>query len=169
MASIFSGYRPYMTDATVADPDNSEAELITVEPDEDAKKEEKDQVEFEESDAPASESLALLRLNKGRIKTLRTDVGRKINKLARLYAALRSDGRMTYSMRTILMEEGVTDPEHESEVISDSAAEDAKDAADFSEPSEIAEKGASEEELAKASLKAQHRAYLAVYRALKKM
>ncbi len=161
--SIFNGYKPSMTDATVADPDYSEAELQTVEPEEDAKSEEKSQVEFEESDAPASESLTILKLNRNRIKTLRTDIGRKINKLSRLYKAMKEDGKMTYSMRTILLEEGVVD----SEIIGDSAAEDAKDAAQESEPSEIAEKGATEEELAKASLKAQHAALMFVYKKLK--
>lgn len=163
MASIFGGYKPHMTDATVSDPDYSESELQTVEPEEDAKSEEKNQVEFEESDAPASESLTLLKLNRGRIKTLRTDIGRKINKLARLYRAMKEDGGLTYSMKVILLEEGVVD----SEIIGDSAAEDAKDAAQESEPSEIAEKGATEEELAKASLKAQHAALMSIYKKLK--
>lgn len=163
MANLFRNWRPSMTDATVSDPDYSEAELQTVEPDEDAKKEEQSQVEFEESDAPAAESIALLRMNKNRIRTLRADIGRKINKLVRLYKAINADGRMTHSMRTILLEEGVVD----SEIISDSAAEDAADAADVSDPSEIAEKGATEEELAKASLRAQHAALMAVYKKLR--
>lgn len=166
MASIFDNYRaPRMTDATVEDPDYSEAELTTVEPEEEASKEEKDQVEMEGS----TEALATLLANKQKIVTLRRDVAKRINKLSRLYRALKDDsrsfgrGRLSSSMKVILMEEGVVD----SEIISDSAADDAKDALDESAPSEIAEKGATEEELAKASMRAQHKVLMSIYKTLK--
>ena len=163
---LFDGYKPHMTDATVADPDNSESELVTVEPEEDVKAEEKDQVEFEES--TATEALGLLKINKSRVRNVRAELVKKINKLARLHKGLVSDmaghhGRLPQTLKVILMEEGVVD----SEIISDSAEDDAKEAAKESEPSEIAEKGATEEELAKASLRAQHRAYMDIYNKLK--
>ena len=68
-------------------------------------------------------------------------------------------------MRTILLEEGIVD----SEIISDSAAEDAESAFKESDPSEIAEKGASEEELTKASMRAQHRVLMSLYRKLNQL
>lgn len=160
--SIFDNFRPRMTDATVSDPDYSEAELETIEPTENATKDEKDMVEFE--DASGTEAISLLKLNRSRVRTVQEDLRKRINKIARLHKALQEDsslsGRLSSTMKVILMEE---------EIIGDSAADDAKDAAGESSPSDIADKGASEEELAKASLRAQYRAYRNVYNQLKKI
>lgn len=157
---LFDGFRFTMTDATVPNPDYSEAELDTIEPEENATKEEKDEVDFE---ATGAEAFSMLKINRNRVKSLRNDLAKKINKLARLYKAINADsslmnGRLTASMRTILMEEEIIGPETE---------DDAKEAAKESSPEEIADKGASEEELAKASLRAQHRAYKKIYTQLK--
>ena len=164
---LFDNWKPTMTDATVENPDYSEAELETVEPEEDAKAEEKDQVEFEES---ATEALSMLRISKSRMKSIRNDIVKKINKLARLHKGVVADmashsGKLSQTVKILLMEEGVVD----SEIVGDSAAEDAEEAAKESEPSEVAEKGATEEELVKASLRAQHHAYMDILNRLKMM
>lgn len=157
MNSIFNGH-PYMTDATVENPDYSEAELITVEPEEDASKEEKDQVDFDS----ATEARVIMQMHNRKMKSLKKDIAKQINRIANLYKALNEEKRISPVLRTILLEEGIVD----SEIISDSAAEDAETAFKESDPSEIAEKGASEEELTKASMRAQHRVLMSLYRKL---
>ena len=150
---VFDGFSaPKMTDATVPDPDHSEADVQGLEPEEDAKTEEKDEVQFDESSA--TESLLAFKTNRRKVAETRSALAKRINKICGLYKALEEDGKVTNALRAALLEGEVVD----SEIISDSAAEDAKKADEESSPSEIAEKGATEEELVKASMRAQYRA-----------
>lgn len=152
-----------MQDETVDNPDKSESVITPIEPDENATAEEKDQVEV------ANEALAAFQ--GARMVQLKKSVVAKHNRLGKMSAALAEGKPLTKYMKDLLMEEGVIDP-GDMQVIGDSAAEDAKEAAGDVNDSPIADKGASEEELVKHSqmcIKAQCRALRAVYNAIVKV
>lgn len=149
-------YRHYMTDATVEDPDRSEAELITVEPDEDASKEENSQVEFDS----ATEAKMIMNMHNRKMASLKHDVASRINKIAKLHKAMLSEGRISPILRTILLEEGIVDDS----VVDASPSKDVEEADIDATP--LDEKSASEKELVEASMKAQHRVLLALYKKL---
>lgn len=156
------GKNAIMQDITVDNADNSESEIIALEPDEEASSVEKDQVDV------ASEALAAFQGAK--LMSIRQQIVAKHSKLRKLHAALSTSG-MNAFMHDVLMEEGVIDP-GATKVIGDSAAEDAEEAAKEATPDDIADKGASEEELVKESqmcIKAQCRVLQALYNKVMKI
>lgn len=160
---MFKGFKPQLQDITVNNADNSDAEILPLEPDEEATTEEKSQVEV------ASESL-LAQFQGARMTQLRKDIAAKHKRLRKMHASISKEG-VTSFMQSMLMEEGVIDG-GDTKILDDSAAADAKEAAKESTPDEIAEKGATQEELVKASkqcLKAQCRVLESLYRSLMKV
>lgn len=152
--SLFKNYK--MTDATVDNPDYSEAELVTVEPTEDASKEENDLVEFD----PGTEARMILQMHNRKMSALKKDVARRINKLAKLHRALRKEGKISPVLRTILLEEEIVD----TTVIDDSAKDDVDNMTE--DYTDVSEKSATEKELVEASMKAQHRVLMSLYKKL---
>lgn len=153
---LFAGYnKAKMQDITVNNADNSDAEIIPLEADENGTAEEKSQVDV------ANEALAMFQ--GARVSQLKSRIVSMHNKRAAMFSDLKADGKISKTLRRALLEEGVIDP-GETQVIGDSAADDMKDAKKEADAEALDEKGASEDELVKASLKAQCRVLGALYK-----
>ena len=151
MNNLFVGFNAKMTANKAVDDDD--LTLVPLEADEKAP-----ETNFINTNdvEKVSANEALMRYHGARIKELKDTIATKYNKRLSIMKALTEGGKITSFLRNALMEEEVIEI-----VKATSTKEDVENVETASDA--VAEKGASEEELVKASLKAQMRVLKSVY------